>query len=159
MGGAPHFRRETFQNDGSRTHIRRHHGAPVRSKVREPLIDVSTTASQTCLKSNQPMSSIRRSENHKLNTYPKIRQPLSLLHPPIHPLLPSNHLIPIAIEDSPRNLDNITFPAVINILCRLVIKPICASNLLRGPDAVIVEVMERKEGGRIKVRDVVLFWS
>ena len=95
---------------------------------------------------------------HRLDTYPKIRQPLALLHPPIHPLLPSNHPIPILIEDSLRNLYNITFPALINILCRLVIKPVCTSDLFRSPDAVIVEVMKRKEGGRIKVRDVVLLW-
>ena len=103
------------------------------------------------------MSSITKSEVHRLDTYPKIRQPLALLHPPIHPLLPSNHPVPILIEDSLRNLYNITFPAFINILYRLVIKPICTSDLLRRPNAVIVEVMEGEEGGRIKVRDVVLF--
>lgn len=104
------------------------------------------------------MSSTTMSGIHRLDTYPEIRQPLALLHPPIHPLLPSNHPIPTGIEDSLHNLYNITFPALINILCRLVVKPICTSDFLRGPDAVIVEVMEREEGGRIKVRDVVLFW-
>ena len=103
------------------------------------------------------MSSITTSRVHRPGTYPEIRQPLALLYPPTHPFLPSNHPIPILIEDSQRNLYNIAFLALINILCRLVIKPICTSDLLRCPDAVIVKVMEREEGGRIKVRDVVLF--
>ena len=94
---------------------------------------------------------------HRLETYPKIWQPLPLFHPSIHPFLSGNHPILISIEDSLRNLYNITFPAFVNILHRLVVKPICTSDLLRGPNAVVVEVMEREEGGRIKVRDMVFF--
>ena len=77
----------------------------------------------------------------------------------MHPFLPSNHPILILVEDSLRNLYNVAFPALINILCRLVVKPICTSDFLRGPDAVVVEVMEGEEGGRIKVRDMVFFWN
>ena len=44
-GVESHFRRETFQNDGSRTHTRHHHDVPVRSKAREPLIMYRSTAS------------------------------------------------------------------------------------------------------------------
>ena len=94
---------------------------------------------------------------HRLETYPKIGQPLPLFHPSVHPFLPGNHPILISIEDSLCNLYNIAFPAFINILHRLVIEPICTSDLLRGPNAVIVEVMEREEGGRIEVRDMVFF--
>ena len=105
------------------------------------------------------MSSMTMSGTHRLGTYPEIRQPLTLLYPPMHPFLPSNHPILILVEDPLRNLYNIAFPALVNILCRLVVKPICTSDLLRGPDAVVVEVMEGEEGGRIKVRDMVLFWN
>ena len=105
------------------------------------------------------MSSMTMSGTHGLDTYPKIRQPLALLYPPMHPFLPRNHPILILIEDPLRNLYNIAFPALINILCRLVVKSICTSDLLRGPDAVVVEVMEGEEGGRIKVRDMVFFWK
>ena len=87
------------------------------------------TASLTRLQLNSPMSSITVSGDYRLNTYPKIRQPLPLFHPSIHPLFPSNHPIPILIEDFPRNLYIITFPALIDILCRLVIEPIGASDL------------------------------
>lgn len=90
-------------------------------------------------------------------THPKIRQPLPLLHPPLHPLLPRNHTIPIPIKDINHNPHDILLLAIIDLLGRLVVQAVRAPDIPPGPDAVVLVVVQGEEGGGVEVRDVVFF--
>lgn len=90
-------------------------------------------------------------------TYPKVRQSLSILDPAINPLLPTNHSIPVPIKYLDNNFYDILLLAVVDLLRGLIIETVCAPNVVRGPHAAIIVVVEGEEGGGVEIRDMVFF--
>lgn len=90
-------------------------------------------------------------------TYPKVRQSLPILDPALNPLLPIDQSIPVPIKYFHNNFYDILLLAVVDLLRGLIIETVCAPNVVRGPRAAVIVVMEGEEGGGVEIRDVMFF--